>query len=62
MVAGFDNGDGVRTRFAASDDELLGGMFTNLGKSGLLDLSSVVVMVEAGLLVGGDALEFRLAD
>lgn len=59
IVTGLDNGDGLPTRLAASEDELLGGMETSFGESG--DALSEEVESWAGLPVGLLTL-LRLAD
>jgi len=47
MVIGFDRGEGLVIRFAASLDEARGGMFTNLGTSDLEGFCSVMALVAA---------------
>lgn len=62
MLDGLDSGDGLRTRLPTSDEEPRGGIVTDLPWSAALDFSSEA-MAEAGLLVvGAEALEFRLVD
>ena len=40
IVIGFDNGDGLLIRFAASVEEARGGIFTSLGRSCLIEVCS----------------------
>jgi hypothetical protein len=51
IVIGFDKGDGWAIRFAASVEEALGGIFTSLGTSGLIEDCS------AGAFAAGDCEE-----
>lgn len=61
IVIGFDSGDGLAIRLAASVDELLGGMLTSFGWSWLVPLWSEGMESWAGLPVGFGTL-LRLAD
>jgi hypothetical protein len=61
-VTGFESGDGLPMRPAASDEELRGGMLISLGRSCFSSLSSGVKEGEAGFPVGPVALVLRFAD
>lgn len=61
IVTGFDSGDGLAIRLAASDEELLGGILTSFGESGFVEVWSEDSESWAGFPVGVGTL-LRWAD
>lgn len=60
IVIGFDNGEGVVIRLAASVDEARGGIFTSLGTSCLFEVCSEVLTAgetEVGFAAGFGRLD-----
>jgi hypothetical protein len=61
IIIGFDKGDGLAIRFAASVDEARGGIFTSLGTSCLIEVCSAKAF-EAGKIDDGVEAGFGAVD